>query len=70
MFYAWGEPIYVILMIASSLVNYAFARMIESSQNKKLLLVVDVIINIGTLIYFKYANFFVDSINSISGLNI
>lgn len=73
-FYAWGEPIYVLLMIASVVINYVIARGIGARQEKnasaKTWITVCVILNIGMLFAFKYANFFVDNLNGILGLAI
>ena len=47
-FYAYGEPIYVLLMIFSAIVNYAMARLIDWGQRaKKVFLVVDIVLNLG-----------------------
>lgn len=68
LFYAWGEPRYVFLMIVSILVNYGYGIWIDSAKNsekkKKYLLASAIVANIGLLGFFKYANFFVDIINS------
>ena len=57
-FYAWGEPVYVLLMLASIIVNY-FAGLLMDSHRKqgKLILVLDLIFNLGLLGFFKYASF-------------
>lgn len=70
LFYAWGEPIYVFLMIGSILVNYMFGIWVGSTQKsgqKKFILCISIILNLGMLGVFKYSNFIIDSINSISG---
>lgn len=65
LFYAYGEPVTVFLMIGSVLANYIFARMIAHvKSHKKLWLVLSVIFNIGILCVFKYAGFFVETINA------
>lgn len=66
LFYAWGEPVYVILMILSILFNYYAGREIETAH-KKSSLVFAVIINLLILGYFKYSGFLVDTVNSIFG---
>lgn len=66
LFYAYGEPIYVLLMIGSALVNYACARWISSCGNrKKLILILGIILNLGVLGVFKYTGFLVGSFNNI-----
>ena len=71
-FYAWGEPVYIYLMLASIVMNYVFGIKVSSGacKRKKLWLVISIISNLGVLIIFKYTNFFVDSINSTLGLNL
>ena len=64
LFYAFGEPVYVLLMILSSVMNYLFARLIGRSGSK-LYLVLAVVFNIGLLFIFKYTGFFVQSINTL-----
>lgn len=70
-FYAWGEPIYVILMLISVAVNYVMARLMGAKENRtpiaKLWLVLCVVFNIGMLFVFKYANFFTDNVNGLFG---
>lgn len=69
LFYAWGEPVYVFLMIASILVNWGFA--IGISRNRrggcKSWLIVALVANIGTLCLFKYENFFALNANRVLG---
>ena len=68
-FYAYGEPIYSLLMILSIVVNYFLAILIDKYNSKKLF-IIDVIFNLGLLGVFKQSNFFVDNLNNIFGLNI
>ena len=65
-FYAWGEPVYVILMMLSILFNYYAGREIELTH-KKSALAFAIVVNILILGYFKYSGFVVDTINSIFG---
>lgn len=69
-FYAYGEPVYVLLMIFSSLLNYICARLVTSKTKGKAVLVAAVIINLGMLAVFKYSSFFIESINAVAGLSI
>ena len=69
-FYAFGEPKYVLLIIVSVFVNYFIARGIGKSEKglaRGLLLVVDIIYNIGLLAFFKYLAFIIENINNIGG---
>lgn len=70
-FYAWGEPKYVFLMIFSILVNYIFGRLMDKNRGRqkrmKLMLVLSVVIDIGLLSVFKYTDFVITNINAIFG---
>ncbi len=66
LFYAWGEPLYVLLLLLNSLFNYAFAFVIR----RKGMLALSVICNIGLLAVFKYAAFVVGTINVVLGLSL
>lgn len=71
LFYAYGEPVYVLLMIFSALLNYMTARIISSVKTgKRAALVVGLLVNLGLLGFFKYADFFVDSMNKLFRLEI
>lgn len=73
-FYAWGEPIYIILMVFSSIVDYTNGKMIEKYQNdklkKRMFLILSIIINISLLGFFKYSNFLIENFNTLLGTNI
>ena len=69
-FYAWGEPIFVLLMLASVAVNYVMALVIGKLEKARIWLALCVVFNIGMLFVFKYANFFVYNINGFFGLTI
>ena len=65
LFYAWGEPVYVFLMLISVMINYGMGRIIDSSDgNRKLALVIGLVCNLSILSIFKYAGFFVEQINA------
>ena len=68
-FYAWGEPYYIFLMILSIIVNY-FVTLLMDKKNSKGLLILLIIFNIGLLFSFKYLNFFIGNINNLFGLSI
>lgn len=71
LFYAWGEPKYVILMLASILVNYCLGIFIEIKPRwGKPCLVLTVVYNIGVLFIFKYFNFSVDFFSKLTGVSI
>lgn len=63
-FYAWGEPKYIVLMICSIFINYIIGLLMDRYENKKKqILIIGVTLNIAILGYFKYFNFLIDIIN-------
>lgn len=74
LFYAWGEPKYIVLMLISILVNYIFALLIDRWDKritlKKFLLIVSIIFNIGFLFFFKYIDFAITNINNLFHTNL
>ncbi len=76
MFYSWGEPKYILLMIFSTLFNYIIGLLIYKKRQEgqygksKNYLIFSVIVNLGILGFFKYSNFLITNINSILGRNI
>ncbi|MBQ8860769.1 MAG: MBOAT family protein [Ruminococcus sp.] len=69
-FYGWGEPIYVTLMLFSTVVDYTCGYFIDKyrTKNKKIaktFLIASVCINLGLLGFFKYAGFITDTLNAI-----
>lgn len=70
-FYAYGEPVYIILLFISTLLNYFCACGIDRFQNhRKGILVLAVICNLGFLIVFKYTDFILGMVNSVTGLQL
>ena len=72
-FYAWGEPRYLAIMILTILINYVGANYISRSRNqlhRKLILAITIIANLSSLFYFKYFNFVMDNINAAFNANI
>ncbi|MDY5580166.1 MBOAT family O-acyltransferase [Porcincola intestinalis] len=68
-FYAWGEPIYIFLMLASILINYS-AGMLLYTKYKKVVLAVAVILNLALLGYYKYAGILVKTWNRLTGAEV
>lgn len=68
-FYAWGEPFYVIVMVVTILVDYVYGILIEKyRQNDKLarsLVAQAVVINLGLLVFFKYYDFIITSLKAV-----
>ena len=71
-FYAYGEPVYVLLMLFSSLLNYFCALWVAKNPQKKskATLVTAVAVNLGILAVFKYTGMFVTTFNSLTGLAV
>ena len=73
LFYAWGEPMYVGLMIFSTLLDYTCGRVAEKYRGKrpaKAALIVSLCANLGLLGLFKYADFLIGTVNGIFGAGI
>lgn len=76
LFYAWGEPVYIFLMVFSIIFNFIFGLLInhfdinEQYQAKKLVFIFTVFMNILLLGFFKYYDFFLANVNNIFNLNI
>lgn len=72
-FYSWGEPVWVCLLIFSSVLDYSVSLGIEKYRGKKitkLFVALSVIINLGLLAAFKYSGFFVSTLNGIFRLSL
>ncbi len=71
LFYAYGEPVYVLLMVIAAFLNYLWALLIgKCSAYGKLLLWLSVAENLGILCVFKYAGFLAESWNQLTGLRV
>lgn len=69
LFYAYGEPVYVFLMIASAMLNYLCALLLQTNQRyRKSIFILAIVINLGILFVFKYAAFIIETVNNITGL--
>ena len=72
-FYAWGEIRFLPIMIGLSVVDYVFARLMEKNcgnkKRRRIFMLISVITNLSVLIFFKYANFFVNNFYSILGVS-
>jgi len=73
LFYAWGEPVYVLLMVFSIMVNSSgglLIQKIESKRNRKKILISVIFINLMILFLFKYLGFVIENINMTLGTGI
>ena len=72
-FYAWGEPKYMLLMLVSIVQGYGFGLLIEKHRGQKaskVFLTLSILVSLGLLGYFKYADFFLSSVNAVTGLSL
>ncbi len=71
-FYAWGEPYLVLLMVASILLNWGIGLALSKTQGyvRVLFLVTGIICDLGILGYYKYAGFFAKTVNALIGKNV
>ena len=75
-FYAWGEPVYVLLMIFSTAVDYTLGRGVDHFKTAekpgfaKLMVALSAVINLSLLGFFKYAGFFMEIVNSVFNVNV
>ena len=68
-FYAWGEPIFVFIMIASVIINYGVGRAMEKFSGKiKLIMALGIVADLALLFFFKYAGFVREILTSLTGL--
>ena len=73
-FYAWGEPFYILIMLLSTAIDYTAGRMIDrfdgNEKLRRLFLIISVCMNVGLLSVFKYGSFIITNINGLLGTNI
>ncbi|MNO40388.1 Peptidoglycan O-acetyltransferase [compost metagenome] len=73
-FYAWGEPVYIVIMLLSTITDYGFGLLLSRPKltmiQRKWIVVSSVVINLGLLSYFKYADFLIQNINERLGTHI
>ncbi|WP_160036124.1 MBOAT family O-acyltransferase [Paenibacillus sp. An7] len=71
LFYAWGEPVYILLLLFSSVVDYMNGLLMDRYEQRekirRFILVFSLIVNIGVLSFFKYADFLIHSTNELLG---
>ncbi len=72
-FYAWGEPVYVFLLLGSAVFNYGMGRLLgktDAAGKRKTQLVLAVAVNLLSLAVFKYAGLLVETFNQVTGLGV
>ncbi len=76
LFYAWGEPKYVFLMLFSITMDFFMGQMVAKSKARnnrkaaKRFLTISIVVNLSILAFFKYADFIIGTINSVAGLSL
>ena len=68
-FYGWGEPKFLLFMVFSIVQGYVFARLIGRGRRKKLFLTLSLVLSFALLGYCKYADFFIENFNAVTGLS-
>lgn len=73
-FFAWGEIRYIFIMLVLAVMDFVCGKQITKYQNNKkkkiLFLMINVVVNLGILFFFKYADFIITNINNLTGLSI
>ncbi len=72
-FYGWGEPKFLIFMLISITQGYVFGLLIEKyhgMKRSKVFLVASVLLSLGILGYYKYADFFIENFNALTGMSV
>lgn len=73
LFYAWGEPVWVTILVFSTFINFFIALKAEKYRGNprgKAAVAVSVTVNLATLVFFKYSGFIAENINGILGTNL
>ena len=67
LFFSWGAPLFVFVVLGSIIFDFYIVQRIYSSENKqrKIYFLISIVLNLGLLTYFKYSNFFVENINQL-----
>ena len=67
LFYTWGAPLFVFVLCSSLLLDFFVAKQIAKStqKGKRVWLVFSIVTSVGLMLYFKYANFFIDNLNQV-----
>ena len=68
LFYAWGAPVFVFILLSNLIIDFYIVKLMvqsNSAQEKKVWLIVSLLISVVTLLYFKYSNFFIENLNQL-----
>lgn len=71
-FYSWGEPKHILLLLILTIINYCIGRLFAKvkRQYAKIILIAGIVVNVGSLVYYKYSAFFVGFIGSLFGIDM
>lgn len=72
-FYAWGEPVYVLLMCTSIMINFFLGILLgkaDTGRGRMLFFIISLVFNVGCLAYFKYAGMLIHTVESMSGVQL
>ncbi len=73
-FYAWGEPVYIVIMLVSTVTDYCFGLLLDkpnmTAVKRKGIVVCSIIVNLLVLSFFKYADFLIQNVNALAGTDI
>ncbi|MCD6069247.1 MAG: rane bound O-acyl transferase family protein [Bacteroidetes bacterium] len=68
LFYSWGAPLFIFVILGTTTLDFYLVRLLSAAQalrSKRLFLILSLSLNVGLLFYFKYCNFFVENMNAI-----
>ena len=70
-FYSWGEPVYIAIMLLSTVTDFSFGLLLDNSKRtarrRKGIVALSIVVNLGLLGFFKYADFLIGNLNSLLG---
>lgn len=73
LFYAWGEPVWVLLLILTTIIDFSMAKLIEKYEDtlkSKIFLWISIGLSLGALIFFKYTGFILGNFKNVTGILI
>ena len=72
-FYSWGEPVWVFLLLFTTMIDFQMAKKIEQYEDTpkgKVFLWISVCLSLGALVFFKYSSFLIENVNFVTGLTL
>jgi alginate O-acetyltransferase complex protein AlgI len=72
LFYTWGAPKFVLVLIGSCIISFFLVRGIHKNvpkpSTKKTYLILSIALNLGVLLFYKYSNFMIENVNNLNGI--